>query len=65
MVYFQTKNHIRLSFGESCYGRFGYIFMAICYILRPFGILFSDLVYFSRFGILYQEKSCNPTPIRV
>jgi hypothetical protein len=30
--------------------------------LWPFGILFGDLVYFFRFGILYQGKSGNPDP---
>jgi hypothetical protein len=39
-------------------------------ILSPFGLFygqlvyFSHLVYFSRFGILYQEKSGNPGPVR-
>jgi hypothetical protein len=32
----------------------------ICYILRTFGIVRGNLVDFSRFGILYQEKSGNP-----
>jgi hypothetical protein len=35
-------------------------FMAICYILRSFGIIFGDWYIFSRFGMLYQEKSGNP-----
>jgi hypothetical protein len=49
-------------------------FVAFWYILWPFGIfcghlvyVFYDyLVYFSRFGILYQEKSGNPAvkPVR-
>jgi hypothetical protein len=30
-------------------------------ILGPFGIFYGYLVYFSRFGILYQEKSGNPS----
>jgi hypothetical protein len=34
--------------------------MAIWYILWPFGIFYGYLVYFSRFGMLYQEKSGNP-----
>jgi hypothetical protein len=38
-------------------------FMAICYILRSFGIIFGDWYIFSRFGMLYQEKSGNPAPI--
>jgi hypothetical protein len=45
--------------------------MAIWSILRPFGhlailwpfdIFYGYLVYFSRFGMLYQEKSGNPAP---
>jgi hypothetical protein len=35
-------------------------FMAIWYILWPFGMSYGYLVYFSRFGMLYQEKSGNP-----
>jgi hypothetical protein len=34
-------------------------FMVFCYILRTFGIVRGNLVYISRFGILYQEKSGN------
>jgi hypothetical protein len=35
-------------------------FKAIRYILWSFGILFDDLAHFSRYGMLYQEKSGNP-----
>jgi hypothetical protein len=35
-------------------------FTVFCYILWTFGIVRCNLVYFSRFGILYQEKSGNP-----
>jgi hypothetical protein len=35
-------------------------FTAIGNILWPFGIFCGHLVYFPRFGILYQEKSGNP-----
>jgi hypothetical protein len=41
-------------------------FMAIWYILLPFGIvcdlfgIFYEYFIFSRFGMLYQEKSGNP-----
>jgi polyferredoxin len=37
-----------------------YIFKAIWYILRSYGMLYGHLVYFSRFGILYKDKSGNP-----
>jgi hypothetical protein len=37
-------------------------FMVFCYILWTFGIVCGNLVYFSRFGILYQEISGNPGP---
>jgi hypothetical protein len=36
------------------------IFMAILFILRPFGTFGGHLVIFSRFGMLYQEKYSNP-----
>jgi hypothetical protein len=35
-------------------------FRSFCYILWKFGIVRSNLVYNSRLGILYQEKSGNP-----
>jgi hypothetical protein len=35
-------------------------FTVFCYILWTFGIVCGNLFYFSRFGILYQEKSGNP-----
>jgi hypothetical protein len=35
-------------------------FPAIWYILRAFGTFCGHLVYFSHFGMLYQEKSGNP-----
>jgi hypothetical protein len=34
--------------------------MAIWDILRVFGAIYGNLVYFPRFGKLYQEKSGNP-----
>jgi hypothetical protein len=34
-------------------------FTVFCYILCTFGIVCGDLVYFSFFGILYQDKSGN------
>jgi hypothetical protein len=36
------------------------LFKVTCYILWTFGIDRDNLVYFSRFGILYREKSGNP-----
>jgi hypothetical protein len=35
-------------------------FTVFCYILWTFGIVRGNLVYVSRFGILYKEKSGNP-----
>jgi hypothetical protein len=35
-------------------------FTVSCYILWTFGIVRGNLLYFSRFGILYKEKSGNP-----
>jgi hypothetical protein len=35
-------------------------FTVFCYILWTFGVIHGNLVYFFRFGILYQEKSGNP-----
>jgi hypothetical protein len=34
--------------------------MVFYYIFRTFGTVRGNLVYFSRFGILFQEKSSNP-----
>jgi hypothetical protein len=53
-------------FQHVCNGRFWYIlwpfglFTAIWHILLPLGIVHGHLVYFSRFGMKYQEKSGNP-----
>jgi hypothetical protein len=68
MVYFQTKN--------PCLGKLWRVLqwmtlvylIAIWSILRPIGIFYGHLVhfvviwyrYFSRFGMLYREKSGNP-----
>jgi hypothetical protein len=35
-------------------------FTVFCYILCTFGIVRGNLVFFSRCGIFYQEKSGNP-----
>jgi hypothetical protein len=37
-------------------------FTAIWYILWTLGIFCGNLEYFSRFGIMHQEKSGNPGP---
>jgi hypothetical protein len=34
--------------------------MATWFILRPFGKICGNLVYFYHFGMLYEEKSGNP-----
>jgi hypothetical protein len=41
------------------YGHLEY-FMTILFILWSFGIFCGNLVHFSRFGMLYQDKSGNP-----
>jgi hypothetical protein len=56
---FRPKFKIWVNFGGSCNRRCWEIFMSIWYILQSFGIFFGYLVYFSRFGVLYQEKSGN------
>jgi hypothetical protein len=38
-------------------------FTAFCYIFCTFGIVCGNFVYFSLFGILYQEKSGNPVQL--
>jgi hypothetical protein len=35
-------------------------FTVFCYILSTFGIVHGNLLHFSHFGILHQEKSGNP-----
>jgi hypothetical protein len=40
-------------------------FTVIGNILCPFGIFRGNLVYLTRFGILYQEKSGNPASTHV
>jgi hypothetical protein len=48
-----------------CYGHL-VNFPAIWHILWPFGIFSPILVHFTRFGMLYQEKSGSPghDPVR-
>jgi hypothetical protein len=64
---FQTKNPKLGKFRRVLQQKMLGYFMAIWSILVPFGIFCSTLVkfcghlvYFSRFGMLYQEKSGNP-----
>jgi hypothetical protein len=67
MVYFQTKNPILGKFWRVLQWKMLVYFVAIWSILRPFGILYDHLAYFSPFpyifpyfGILHPEKSGNP-----
>jgi hypothetical protein len=61
MVCFQTKNP-NLSILPILQWKMLVYFVAIRSILRPFGIFYGHLEYFSRFGVLYEEKSGNPAP---
>jgi hypothetical protein len=68
MVSFQTKNPNLDKFWSALDWKMLIYFMAICSILRTFGIFYNQmvctfcvhLVHFSGFGIMYQEKSGNP-----
>jgi hypothetical protein len=64
MVYFQTKNRNLGEFWRAFQWKMCVYFMvyftSIWYILWPFGIFCSNLVYFPCVGKLYQEKSGNP-----
>jgi hypothetical protein len=71
MEYFQTKNpnlgKVLEGLAIEDVGTYMYIlhghlvyFMAIWYILLPFGICYGYLVYFPRLGMLCQEKSGSP-----
>jgi hypothetical protein len=64
MVYFQTK---KLNLGKFGWRALDWkmliYFMSIWNILRTFGTFFVHLVYFSSFGIVYQEISGNPAPV--
>jgi hypothetical protein len=40
-----------------------YILCPFWYILCPFGYILCHLVYFFRFGLLYQEKTGNPDDV--
>jgi hypothetical protein len=68
MVCFQTKNHnLGKLYRALDWKMFMYLmaiwntyFMEIWDILWPFGTFFIHFVFFSGFGIMYQEKSGNP-----
>jgi hypothetical protein len=67
MVYIQTKVHNLGKFWRVLQWKLLVYFMAICYILGPFVkfcghlvYILGELEYFSRFGMLYQDKSGNP-----
>jgi hypothetical protein len=50
-AYFETKNHTLGEFCRALQWKMMVHFMAIWYILWPFGVFFGHLVYFSLFGI--------------
>jgi hypothetical protein len=66
MVYLKTKNPYLGKFWRVLQWKMLIHFMAIWYILFPFGMFYGScyvlwhLVVFSRFGKLHQEKSGNP-----
>jgi hypothetical protein len=67
MVYFQAKNPKLGKFWSVLQRKMLVNFMAMWSILLPFGIFCGHLVcfvvilvYFSSFGMLWQEKSGNP-----
>jgi hypothetical protein len=66
-IFFKPKIPIWVKFGMSSKGRYWYnlwvfwvYFTAIWYNLWKFDKVYGHLVYFPRFGVLYQEKSGNP-----
>jgi hypothetical protein len=60
MVCFQTKNSKLGKLLRVFQWKMLVYFMTIWPILRPVEIIYVHSVYFSRFGMLYQEKSGNP-----
>jgi hypothetical protein len=67
MAFFRTKINLLGKFLRDLQRKMLVYFIAIWSILRPFGIYCGhlvhfkvSLVYFSRFGMLHQEKSGNP-----
>jgi hypothetical protein len=68
MAHFQTKNPrnlgkilegLAMEDASIFYDHLVY-FMPILYVLWTFGVFYGYFVYFSRFGMLYQEKAGNP-----
>jgi hypothetical protein len=62
---FKTKNPNFGKFWRVVQRKMWKYFMAIWSILQPFGNFCCHLVYFTRFGILYSEKSGNPAGVLV
>jgi hypothetical protein len=67
---FKPKMPIWVNFGGSCDGRcwyvlwpFGLFYSHLACLTGFFGIFYGNLVYFPRFGKLYQEKSGNPASL--
>jgi hypothetical protein len=67
MVYFQTKNTNLGKFWRFLDGKMLLYVMAICNILRTFGLFYDNSVHivfiwyvFFGLGIMHQEKSGNP-----
>jgi hypothetical protein len=62
---FKPKIQIWVNFGGSCTGRCWYVlrtfgsFYSLLLYFRTCGIVRGNLLYFSRLGILYREKSGN------
>jgi hypothetical protein len=60
MVCLKTKNPNLGKFWRVLHWKMLVYFMVFSYILWTFGIVPGNLLYFSRFGILYEKKSGNP-----
>jgi hypothetical protein len=60
MVYFQTKNPNLDIFWRAAECKMLVYFMTIWNILRPCGIIYGRLVYFSRFGMFGPRKIWQP-----
>jgi hypothetical protein len=60
MVCFQTKNTNLGKFWRVLQWKFLVYFMVICTILRPFGVFYGYLVYFSPFWYVVPRKIWQP-----